>query len=173
MSGDWASRITMQKGITEMIHDICLSITHRYIPFEALYVLRAAICMAAYDDAKGSSAISMFLELAVRPFTIASQQIDQFENLKKGFLFGDKAFADSKTMVEKTVVHILGAEIPVTFSPANLVPALRDIHEYIMSRIDDFVDTVIVLNERPKLEHPAMLMLMFSYRMACKHGLIE
>lgn len=173
MSGEWAARITMQKGIADMIHDICMSITHRYIPFEALYVLRAALCIAAYDDAKGSSAISMFLELAVRPFTIASKQIDQFESLKKGFLFGDKTYAQSLELVQRTVVHILGAEIPVTFSPMNVNPALRDIHEYIMSRIDDFIDTVIVLNQRPKLEHPLMQMLLFSYQMAYKHGLIE
>jgi hypothetical protein len=171
--GDWTSKVHMSKGIVQMLRDICLSIHHRFIPNEALYILRAALVAAAYDDSKGLSALSMFLELTARPFATASQNIDQFEALKKGFLFGDPTLCEAKKHVEQTIVEIMGSEIKVAFSPSRVNAELREIHKYVMSRLDDFIETVIALNQRTKLEHPAMQMMVYSYQMAVKHGLIE
>ena len=170
---DWTSKVHMTKGITQMLRDICLSIHHRFIPNEALYILRVALVTAAYDDSKGLSALSMFLELTARPFATASQNIDQFEALKKGFLYGDQSLCEAKKQVEQTIVEIMGSEINVPFSPARVNSQLREIHKFVTTHIDDFIDTVIALNQRTKLEHPAMQMMVYSYQMAVKHGLIE
>lgn len=173
LTGNWAAKVVPKGSISSLVRDVCKCISHSKISVEALYVLKSALVIAAYDDSKGIAPISMFLELTIRPFALTYGMSDQLDALKLSILNEDSSSSDVINQIEKTILNVMGSDIEVQLSPREIKGDLRNIHTFINSRLDDFIDFVIILNQRPKLEHPLMMMMMFSYQMAAKHGLIE
>jgi len=170
---DWAQSIHKKGSLPSLIIEICNSIMNEDIPQLSLYILKCALVISAYEDSKGIGTVSMFLEIVIKPFVIVSGLTDQFNNYKRWVLSGDSSSGKARDKIEETILWLLGRDVGVTLNPKFINTDIRALYRFIESNISEFLDLVIVLNERPKLEHPAMLFIKFTYEMSIKNDLIK
>jgi hypothetical protein len=128
---------------------------------EGLYILRAVLVIAAYQDFTGDTAIVIFLEFVVRPFVL--DYPDDYLAFKNALLTKSPDVASALIQVREAIGDILKKTIAVNYSERRIEEQLFEIHNFVNQNLDQFVRLVIILNERKHTEHPVVKMMAFTY----------
>ncbi|EAY21398.1 hypothetical protein TVAG_198360 [Trichomonas vaginalis G3] len=171
-SYNWTSTIKPDGGISSIVKTVCNMIIENKISDIAVYILKIALVIAAYSDKTGSDVICMLLEITIRPFAIAFSMQKQLDELKSKVVSKDPSFLSIRATIEKYIVDFLSDDISIRLMPHNIYFGIRDIHDFIEEKLDDFIKIVIYLNSKEKEEHPTMKMFKFSYDMCVKYNMI-
>jgi len=172
LSISWKIPFHSNIKIKDLITRVCESILKSDFSRPALYLLKCALTLAAYDDPNGMSSIMTLFEIVLRPISQLYGLINELEIIKKRLLSGEYTSDGIRVIIESTILKILGSQIKIQLSSRKAKLGIKMIHKFIQNNLSEFLEFVIMLNERPKLEHPVMLMLAFSYHMSVKHALL-
>jgi hypothetical protein len=171
-SFDWARALALQfggRGIETLMAEpvleaICSDIRNGRVPSEALYILRAALVVAAYEDPKGDIALSVLLEICARPFMIGLGLGNAYITLKGQLSRRDPQVRKMQQIVQATVDDVLAMDIVMkVFSPASGERELVGIHQFVTQKLDSFIQLVVCLNSREKTNHPVIQMARFAF----------
>ncbi|OHS94713.1 hypothetical protein TRFO_39088 [Tritrichomonas foetus] len=167
---EWARSLASEyKGIQQppidgLIRRICKDIQRKAIKSDiGLYILRAILVIASYEDQSGDTAIAMFMEVVVRPFAVGLHIGNQFIMLKEQLSRNDETIEIIQNIIEETIVRVLAMNISMTYNIGDVEDQLFEIHNFVTQKLDDFVRLVISLNNRKKREHPVIQMITFAF----------
>lgn len=148
----------------DLITRICDDLLRKNIKSEtALYILRAILVIASYEDQSGDTAIAMFMEVVIRPFAVGLHLGNDFMTCKAQLTRNDDDVSEIQRLIEKTIVKIMGMKITMKYDSSKMDEQLSDIHNLITQKLDDFVRLVINLNNKQKREHPVIQMITFAF----------
>lgn len=153
--------------LESMVADICDDICDNRFGGEAMYILKALIAIAAYQDKDGVAALSMFLEILVRPFVIGLGLGNEYGTFKEQIGKNGKDVRPTRLRMEETIVTILTADVKFFYCCQEIEEQLFEIHNFVTQNLDEFVRLVISLNNRKKSDHPAVQMITFAFH-KCK-----
>jgi hypothetical protein len=165
-------RIKPRGGITAIIESMCNGMNQRGLSEIAMYMLKIALVVAAYNDKSGLDVIAMLLEITVRPFASVYSLTEQFDELKRSIMQKEGSSANIRGMIEKSIMNFLTDDVSVVLKPDGISIGIQDIHDFILAHIDDFINLVIFLNDRSKSLHPTVQMFKFAYEMCVKHAIV-
>ena len=165
-------KVSHKGGIPQIISTICDGLNQRKFPDLVMYILKASLIVAAYSDKSGSDTIAMLLEITIRPFAAIFSLTEQYEKLKLQIIQKDEKTANLRGIVEQCIIGILHNDISIQYKPGDVQIGVQDIHDFIFSRLDEFINLVIYLNDRQRSNHPTVQMIRFAYDMCVKHGMI-
>lgn len=154
------------------------------VPSLALYVLRAALTIAAYEDACGDAAIGMFIDLVIQPFIVGSQLEDQLTNLKRTLIVSPQSKQKERNAIEQAIISVLEQEIIVTYpyvsdksnqsenkdeendSDAKKAELndLQTIYKFVSKNVDPFVRMAIILNSRTYMQSPPVQAILLAFQ---------
>ena len=168
---DWARSRAARYGdhersrpsVPQLLFDICADIKEKKVPQAAMYILRALLVIAAYEDQTGVVALSMFLEVVTRPFAVAFGAGQEYMGVKDQLLRSDPHIMDLQSEVEETIVMILGTDFSLTYSKNTIEEDSLKIYNFVLEKLNNFVPLVIWLNGRKKSDHPVIQMMSFCF----------
>lgn len=149
--------------LTSMLSDICDDISDNRFGGEAMYILKALLSIAAYQDKNGITALCMFLEIVLRPFVVGLGLSSEYATLKEQIAKNAKATRELRTRIEEAIVKILTTDVKFFYCCQETEEQLFEIHNFVTQNLDDFVRLVISLNNRKKNDHPAVQMIVSAY----------
>lgn len=162
--------------ISKLIFVVCSLLRHSEgIPKLALYVLRAALTIAAYEDPCGDAAIAMLIELVIQPFVTGRNLDEQLATLKRQIILNPESRKKERKAIEKAIISVLEEEIIVPYEylqdnseeENDIEISEKDdlirIYRFIMENVDPFVRMAIILNSRNYMQSPAVQALMFAF----------
>jgi hypothetical protein len=168
----WARALALQFAPSEtetlvaepILIAICEEMRNHRVPNEAMYILRAALVVAAYEDPKGDIALSMFLEICTRPFMIGLGLGNAYMALKDQLARRDPQIRKIHELLEVTIDQIMSEDITMKiFSPFDGKEDLMAIHQFIIEKLDAFIQLVVCLNSRERTNHPVIQMARFAF----------
>ena len=165
-------KISHKGGIPQIIATICNGLKQKEFSDMLMYILKVALIIAAYSDKTGSDSIAMLLEITIRPFAAIFSLTEQFNKLKMDIIHKEAEAANLRGIVEQCIIGILNHNVSIQYKPGDVQLGIQDIHDFIFSRLDDFINLVIYLNDRTRSSHPTVQMIRFAYDMCVKHGMI-
>lgn len=171
-SFQFTQKIKPHGGIAAVIASVCDGMNKREFSDITIYILKIALVVAAYSDKTGSDVIALLLEITVRPFASIFSLTEQFDELKRSIMQKEEASTNVRGLIEKSIVQFLTDDVTVGLKPADISLGIQDIHDFIFSHIDDFINLVIFLNDRKKSLHPTVQMIRFAYEMCVKHAIV-
>lgn len=178
-SSPWACTIKLEEGqnFSDLIKIICNDLQSRNrVPSIALYVLRCALTISAYQDKTGCTALAMFMELVISRIAWKFNMFAEFQEKKSQII--DEGGVEEREIIENTIITILGMKIKVAFSSYRLDSEvhhndLDDLYQFMLQNADPFVRLVIFLNSRSDMESPALQSILFSYKMGLDYALFD
>ena len=157
------SEDSSRRRVDFLLLEICRDIKENRVPQEALYILRALLVIAAYEDQTGVVPLSMFLEVVVRPFAIGFAAGQAYMGIKDQLSRGDSAVQKLRDEVEDTIVTIMGMDLSLYYYKDQIEDHLMKVYNFTLDKLNDFVQLVIMLNARKKSDHPVVQMITFSF----------
>ena len=164
-SFDWIDEINHNLDITikELIKILCVEKLHE-LPALSKYAIRCALVVACYQDVSGDTAIATFMEVVVRPFVrkmyLEAPYLDEKEKMLK---HSDEVLLSSN-LVKKAIVEILGMDIEIGLSPAEVDSDIGFLYDFAISRVDELVRLIILLNSSENENNPIFQTVIFAYK---------
>ena len=161
----WSDDINQSFDITleDLLELLCVR-KLRHLPPLSLYVLRAALVIACYQDAGGDTAIAMFMELVIRPFVKKYYLEAAYLDAKEKILRKDDEVRQSSELIKRSIITVLGMNISIDLCPSKVDKQMEDLYDFALSRVGDIVNLVMILNSKTKENNPVLQTLVFAYK---------
>ncbi|OHT06016.1 hypothetical protein TRFO_05651 [Tritrichomonas foetus] len=156
-------------SITQLFFTICNMLKRGVeVPPLAMYILRCALTIAAYEDACGDAAIGMLIELVIQPFVAGTNLENQLANIKKAIISYPESRQRERNTAEATIISVLEQEIIVTPDPENddEKKDLETVYKFLTKNADPFVRLLLILNSKTYLQSPSVQSIMFAFQKA-------
>ena len=105
-----------------------------------------------------------FMEVVVRPFVrkmyLEAHYLDEKEKMLK---HSDEVLLSSN-LVKKAIVEILGMDIEIGLSPAEVDSDIGFLYDFAISRVDELVRLIILLNSSENENNPIFQTVIFAYK---------
>ena len=161
-------------SITQLYFTICNMLKRGLeVPPMALYIVRCALTIAAYEDACGDSAIGMLFELVLRPFVSGTHLEAQLENIKKAVITYPESKQRERNSIENAIASVLEQEIIIEPDREEEQDELKAIYKWVIKNVDPFVRMVIILNSKTYLQSPAVQSIMFAFQKSTEIRTLE
>ena len=166
----WSSNITTEENhLDKLIHLICNDIdkNDEIIPPLCMYIIKAMLTIAAYDDPCGATAIAMFLEIIIFPFAKKFGLETEFVLLKSKLMSqvdttNDQNIIKLRSKVERAIVSALGKIVLTPYYPNAVKNELQDLYKFAISNVERFVQILLVMNARSVSEYPPLQSVLFA-----------
>lgn len=166
-SFDWIDDLTAHQDINfdDLLRILCFD-KLKDLPNLSLYVLRCALVIACYHDARGDAAVAMFMEVYIRAFARKFYLENQYMEEKELMLRHSPDVQENAEIIQHAIVEVLGLDIGVKFTPKRIQRQLHDLYNFVVTNADQFVRLVICMNSRPKDVNPVLQSMIFAYNIS-------
>jgi len=155
LSTDWAQKITPNGGIAGIIGQLVSLIKNGSIPELALCFMSSMFTLLSNDINK---CISILMEVIIHPFASSLSLLSEFDK-SKSLMHKSKEFShDIKTILKMLIGKRY--ELP----SQNRIKNIKIVHDTILSYLDSFVRSVIIINTRDYMDHPVFKLLVFLFK---------
>lgn len=166
---DWTCNLRADGGIEQLITNFCKGLRYgREVPDMARYIAKAVLTIAAYEDKCGDVAIAMLLQVLIWPLALKFNLDDKFRMTKENILHNSPTVAPLRSLIEDTIVTVLGSDVSCSYFPKQVLPDLAKLYKHALKNVGVFVQILILLNSRNLFEHPPIQTLVFALEKAAE-----